>query len=515
MDQSKALTLARTQFKAFVALMHPGFIFSDFHIYLINALQQVADGEITRLAVSVPPRHGKSRLISELFPAYMLGRNPSEHIMNISYGASLASRFGKSVRDLMSSQTYGLIFPWAAIAGDGRAPNWDMDKEAMRVDPELNQYYNTFNEWGMPVAHEEFPGSYLSTGYEGGITGKPCTLGLLDDITRSRADADSPTIVKKQHQFFGPDFYTRLEPGAKVVVVNTRWGENDLIGYIEKNFPDEWEFIRLPAIADSEDDLLGRPIGAPLFPKKYPLSELKKIRKVLNASPNGEKDWLCLYQQNPRAATERQLTWDPSYVQGSDQILNNILISWDVASSVSIGADSTAINVLCWDHQQIILLESYEVKIEFPELVRTFKGLTEKFPEGLHLIEDASNGIPLLQWARTNRYTCEKISKQTNKRQLYGLALAAYKEGSVSVANTEPLGSCNKQTYWELEQYASGELTHSDLVIANIQAISWWLTNKDAPQRPTKYTQLATPRGAPLGRTPGRKKLTRLKRMLR
>ncbi|MFT8720610.1 terminase large subunit domain-containing protein, partial [Acetobacter sp.] len=241
------------------------------HRLLCDRLDAVERGEIKRLMVFMPPRHGKSELTSKRFPAWFLGRNPTKQIITASYGATLAQGFGRDVRNIVASPEFGLLFPGVGVASDSAArDNWHTNKG----------------------------GVYTAMGVGGGLTGKGAHVALIDDPVKDRQDAESPIIREAAWDWYRSVLRTRLMPNGAIVLVLTRWHPDDLAGRLlaemENGTGEEWEVLSLPAICVSDHDALHRGIGEALWPKVFPVAELKNIEKSI-----GPREWSALYQQNP------------------------------------------------------------------------------------------------------------------------------------------------------------------------------------------------------------------------
>lgn len=238
-------------------------------------LQRVADGEINRLMVFMPPRHGKSETVSRLFSAYYLHRYPERWAAITSYAVELASVLSRSARD-----NY--------LAGGG----------ALRNDADAVKHWETVKGGGL-----------WATGVGGPATGKGFHLGIIDDPLKNSEEAASDTIREKQKDWYRSTFSTREEPGGAVVVIMTRWHEDDLAGWLlaheagNDDEPERWHVVNMPAIADQaplrlpatctveEDD---RPVGEALCIERYPLPKLREIERRL-----GSYFWNALFQQRP------------------------------------------------------------------------------------------------------------------------------------------------------------------------------------------------------------------------
>jgi predicted phage terminase large subunit-like protein len=245
------------------------------HIQLIDeALQEVACRRIKRLIVTMPPRHGKSELISKTFPAWYLGRFPDHKIILTSYEADFAESWGAEARNMLAE--YG--------------------PEVFGVQP--NPKTRAGRRWNV----DGHKGKMATAGAGGAITGKGAHLLIIDDPIKNDEEANSPTYREKVWNWYRATAYTRLEsdPDGVVVVVMTRWNEDDLVGRLlaldasdDGGPKEDWVVLNLPALAE-EDDLLGRQPGEALWPAKYPVERLERIKRT-----SGTYWWSALFQQRP------------------------------------------------------------------------------------------------------------------------------------------------------------------------------------------------------------------------
>lgn len=216
-----------------------------------------------RLIVSMPPRHGKSRLISETTIPWFLEKFPGRHVMLVSYNEELAVEFGGKAKDLILAKPDLFSFQ----IRDDRA----------RVDRFETQRGNIVR----------------FSGIKGGQTGKGAHLFIIDDFLKGIGEAMSPVVRQDIWNSFLANLHTRLEPGSTMIIVATRWHTDDLIGRLLKHVPGEFEYIEFPAIA-KEADVLGRKVGQPLFPERFPIEELMRRKKLY-----GSMVFEALYQQKP------------------------------------------------------------------------------------------------------------------------------------------------------------------------------------------------------------------------
>lgn len=290
-----------------------GFEPARHHGLLIRELEAITRGGNDRLAIFMPPGSAKSTYASRLFPPWFLAQNPTKSVIAASHTAELAEKWGRSVRNLVQEHAQSLGF---GIAKDNQAAGrWATNKG----------------------------GEYLASGVGGAIAGFRADLGLIDDPVRSREDADSELIRERTWEWYRTDFYTRLKPGAAIVLVQTRWHEDDLAGRIlasegDKRDGGQWRVISLPAIA-MERDPLGRAPGEALWPEWEPIDHLERKRTVV-----GPRAWLSLYQQSPTAeeGTYFQRDWWRYYDALPRDL--NIYMSGDFAVTDS-GGDYTELAV--------------------------------------------------------------------------------------------------------------------------------------------------------------------------
>jgi predicted phage terminase large subunit-like protein len=251
---------AREGLLAFTQYTNPAYAAAQHHDLIASKLEAVERGEIKRLMITMPPRHGKSELASRRFPAWFLGRNSGKQIIAASYNSDLANDFGREVRNIVHSPEFSALFK-TGLAQDSKAAN----------------------RW-----HTDAGGMYVAAGVGTAITGRGADILLIDDPFKDRQEADSEITRQRVWDWYTSTAYTRLMPGGAVIVINTRWHDDDLSGRLlleSEGDGDKWELLSLPAI-DKD--------GQPLWAEWYPLERLEQIRSVLPA-----RDWNALYQQNP------------------------------------------------------------------------------------------------------------------------------------------------------------------------------------------------------------------------
>ena len=358
------------------------------HRLLISKLEAVARGEIDRLMVFMPPRHAKSEYISKLFVPWFIANHPNAHVIAASHTYDLAVRFGRQARNL--------------ILQHGDTLGYTLRSDTMAADR-----WSTTNGCG-----------YVAAGVGKAIAGLPATLFIIDDPLPGRAEAESETTRRNIWDWYTSDVITRLHPGAAVILVMTRWHEEDLAGHLldqMQNGGDRWDILRLPAFAET-DDPMGRAPGEPLWPEWLSAEALNRIR-----SAESEYEWSALYQQNPHAPGTSFFSVDKLLVDGAGvdypTKCDFVFAVMDCAVKGGTEHDGTAVSywarsrftghpLICldWDIVQINsdLLEQWipSVFARAEELARVCGARMGS--KGV-LIEDAAAGSTLLQQCARRR----------------------------------------------------------------------------------------------------------------
>lgn len=276
------MDLRRTSPLGFARYASGGSFKAARHILLLNRiLMAAAAGErwAHRVIVQMPPRHGKSEFCSGYFPAWFLGTYPDRKIILASYQDTFAAQWGQRNRDLL--EAYGGIFG-ISVRQDSRAKDhWTITKRR---------------------------GAMFTAGVGGGLTGKGAHLAIIDDPVKNAEEAMSETMREKAKDWYRSTFRSRMETShAPIVVIQTRWHEDDLAGWLQEEYPEDWLVISLPAVADKDEEIFlpddpttpawTRAKGEPLWPEKYDADALAKIM----ADQGGAEGywWAAMYQQRP------------------------------------------------------------------------------------------------------------------------------------------------------------------------------------------------------------------------
>lgn len=269
MPTPSAEDFAFSRLIAYAAYQWPGYSDAPHHRQIARKLEAVERGEIKRLMIFMPPRHGKSMLASEFFPAWYMGRNPDQYVVAATYGQDLADDFGRKVKGQIEDASYQAIFPGVTLLENSRS---------------VRRFHINGIDGGYEHATKQ-NGAYYAVGVGGPLTGRGAHLLLIDDPVKDRETADSEVFRRRIRDWYTSTAYTRLMPGGRIVVIQTRWHEDDLSGWLLKEHGHEgWDVLSLPALSDS---------GA-LWPAQYPVETLERIQKAV-----GTRDWSALYQQRP------------------------------------------------------------------------------------------------------------------------------------------------------------------------------------------------------------------------
>lgn len=360
-----AQALARASLAAYAAAQFPEFQFARHHALITAKLEAVERGDVKRAMFFLPPRHGKTMLSSEFFPAWYLGRNPGRGVIFATHGQELADVTGRKVRNLVGNEMHGAIFPGSEVSEDSAA--------AHRFSTSAG-------------------GKYFAIGRGASITGRGAELLLIDDPLKDREEANSPTIRAKMHDWYASDVYSRLHPGAAVVVISTRWHEDDLCGWLLREHAHEgWDVLSLPAIAETTG-ADWRKEGEALWPERYTIRDLERIRLT-----TGGANWAALYQQRP-AAIEGAIfkrEWWKFFTVAPE--FKRVVQFWDTAFKSGTENDYSVCTTWGETETGYYLLDLWRERIEFPELKRTAILLADTWRPASVLVEDKASGQSLVQ----------------------------------------------------------------------------------------------------------------------
>lgn len=356
-----------------------GWVHKEICDELDRFLQDVADKKSPRLIITMPPRSGKSELVSRRFPAFALGRNPELQIIATSYSSDLSQRFNRDVQRVIDDEKYFDLFP-----------NTRLSNSRVRTDSR-GSYIRTSDLFEI-VGHA---GAYRSCGVGGGITGQGADILIIDDPIKDRAQAGSKTIRDSIWDWYTSTAYTRLSPGGGVIVMATRWHTDDLIGRLIQRMGegDTFRIVNYPAIA--EHDELHRKAGEALHPERYPLSTLLQIKKTI-----GSRDWEALYQQHPvpDGGALFKLEWFRRWKASNlPPEFDHTLMSWDMTFKDSKNSDYVVGQVWGKRGPNFYLLDQVRGQWDFVKTKEMVRVLAQKWPRVVRkLVEDKANGSAVI-----------------------------------------------------------------------------------------------------------------------
>lgn len=438
------------------------------HALIAEKLEAVERGDIKRLMIFMPPRHGKSELASRSFPAWFLGRNPDKQIIASSYNSDLAGDFGREVRNIVGSPEYKAVFQTSLSADSQAADRW----------------------------HTNNGGSYVAAGVGTAITGRGAHIFLIDDPVKDREEADSDLKRKRVKDWYTSTAYTRLMPGGAIVIIQTRWHIDDLSGWLlneQAKGGEKWEVLSLPAITD----------GCALWPDWYSLERLGEIKNVI-----GPRDWSALYQQSPTpdggGAFKRD--WPQTYDETPDDVAPscNKYILVDAANEKRKTSDYTAIWVVgVAEDGNYYILDMYRDRMNLTERASMVMKLHRKWKprqvryERYGLMADVQH-IKIMQGQQNYRFEITEVAGQTPKNDRIKRLIPIFEEGKVyfpkSMHRTDHEGKTHDlvQVFIEEEMLAFPVGRHDDMIdalsrIAEPELPLIWPRQEEKPEPYDRY----------------------------
>lgn len=360
---------------------YPDTVEPALHHRLLNSkLMDVEAGKIKRLMVMMPPGSAKSTYGTVTFPTWYMGKHSTENIICTSYGSSLAKKFGRKCRTITSSPQFNELFH-AQLNADNRAvDDWSLTNGA----------------------------TYMCGGILSGITGNRANGLVIDDPVKGREDADSPTIRDKTWEAYLNDLRTRLKPNGWIIIVQTRWHEDDLSGrilpadwngesgWIKSRDGEDWYVLCLQAQCETDTDPLGRKPGEWLWTEWFTPEHWAREKRV-----QGSRNWESLYQQRPKPLEGSLIkrTWPRRYGVAPSEF-SRVVISLDTAYKPEDYNDPSVALVFGETEKGYYLLHVWRDRVEYPALKRVLANMYFQWHPDAILIEDKASGQSLIQEAK-------------------------------------------------------------------------------------------------------------------
>lgn len=438
--------ILQNDYCTYCEFVNTGWIPSKFHRYLCDRVQAFLERETDNaydiLVLSTPPQHGKSMTVTETLPSWYLGRNPLHRVIEVSYSETFAEKFGR--RNRAKIEEHGNEIFGIKLA---KSPN-------SAVEFELDNH----------------KGGMISRGVTSGVTGNGANLFIIDDPVKTQQEADSESYRERIWDEWNSSYKTRLAPGAKIIVIMTRWHEDDLAGRIiarEKNV----EILNLPCEAE-ENDPLGRKVGDALCP------EIKKDNKWLadfkSGYTDGTRSWNALFQGRPTSAEGNMLKreWWQYYDELPDIV--DWIMSVDAAFKDGKDNDYVAIQVWGKTGANMYLVDAVKRHLNMPDTVREILRLRAMYPKcPATLIEDKANGSAIVQVLRHDIAGIIPITPEGGKVARVNAVSGAIESGNVYLPRNKPF---TDEFVEECAAFPRG--SHDDQVDAMSQALNRLIYSK-------------------------------------
>ena len=368
----------------------------DYQRLVYRKLYAIHERKSRRVMVFLPPRHGKSELVTVRYAVWRLERDPKTRIIIGSYNQKLANRFSRKIREIVKARI-------AAIKASGKTAG-----KGERLA--LSRHKAAADEWETTAG-----GGVKAVGVGAGVTGFGADLVIIDDPIKSRSEAESENNRERVWEWFTDDLQTRLEPGGAIILIQTRWHEDDLAGRLLKTVhdpksnvqsegaaKDKWDVLLLPALAE-EGDELDRSPGDALCPERFDRASLLEKQRNM-----GSYSFAALYQQNPmpRSGGLFKREWFSRVV---DEVPKGLrwCRGYDLAVSTKTSADFTASFRCAIDREgNLYIADGFKRRVEYPEQRRYIVGRLEAEKDTEHGIELALHGEAFVQEIRRETRFC-------------------------------------------------------------------------------------------------------------
>ena len=352
---------------SYCVMQYPSFMISKHHQLIASYLEAFEQGKITRMIINLPPRHTKTMLAAENFIAWYMGRNPTHQIIYTTYSHERAGDTGLVIKRLVDSDNHLHVFPECQLSLDSKSRNKLTTTKG---------------------------GNLFSVGVGGALTGRGAHVLLLDDVIKSREDAESEVSRRKINEWFRGTAMTRLMPKGKILILCTRWHADDLAGYLIREYGKDWTVIAIPAICEDPDtDLLQRKEGEALWPEWMDIEALEERKKAI-----GAREFNAQYQQQPFGASGAivNVEWFKRYKRLPQEI-DFIFQSWDTSYKATQLHDPSVCTTWGVTKTDIYLIHVWRQRAEYPVIKREAVSLYDDYNPRTVLIENKGSGAALIQ----------------------------------------------------------------------------------------------------------------------
>ena len=433
---------ARDRLIPFCQYTMPSYEAAAHLVALADKLEAVERGEIKRLIVLMPPRHGKSELISIRFPCWYLAKHPESYVVQAGYAENIALVHSRMARDVFVSPELRRLFP--SIHHRPERAGQEM------ILPERQAAH----EWGTKQG-----GSYYAVGIGGSLTGRGFNVAVIDDPVKDVEEAESKVMRDKVWDWYRTVFRTRAQPDAAIIIVMTRWHQDDLVGRLikqaqEDSGSDQWDIVHFKALDD----------GQALWPERYPLDVLEIIRSSI-----GSRAFTSLYYGEPTIAEGNIIKREWWRYYKEQPQFNRIIHSFDTAFKAKSSNDYSVCTVWGETQNAYYLIDVWRGRAEFPELKRIAEALFERDKPVAVLVEDAASGQSLIQeFQRDTRIPLLPVKVGGDKVVRAYAATPLIEAGRVYL----PEGASWLYDYVEeLSAFPAGQF--DDQVDSTTQALNW------------------------------------------
>lgn len=439
---------------AFVLYTYPqyqmGWVHAEICQKLDKFLADIVAKKSPRLIITMPPRSGKSQLVSRHFPAYMLGRYPDMSFIGTSYSSDLAGMFAKDVQRIMDDGAFRSVFPGVQIPAKG-VPSDGRVRQADRFEI---------------IGHA---GSYYSVGVGGSLTGRGADCLVVDDPVSNMADAMSQRVRNSVWDWYTSTAYTRLAPGAGLIVMATRWNVDDLIGRLlaaqDSGAGERFEVINFPAIAEHDEP--HRKSGEALHPERFPIEELNRIRANV-----GERVWSALYQQHP--VPDGGGLFKADWIQHWKELPSSfdaMVISWDMTFKDSATGDYVVGQVWGRKGGSFYLCDQFRGQWDFVKTLEQFVAASKKWPRVTRkLVEDKANGSAIISTLKRHVSGIIPVTPKESKEARASAVATLWEAHNVFLPPKEQYPWVEWEFIPELLSFPAG--SHDDQIDAMSQALS-------------------------------------------